>query len=241
MKRIAFYLSGILIAAFTLMSCGGGISASKNKITKKYSTNAFNKIESSASINLVFIQGNNTSVEAYGPDNIIPNLIISTKDSTLSISVKEGLKFRGLKGDNTTITVSSPYLCSIRQKGAGNFTLKDSIKVDNLDIKSYGAGNFKAENLIANNISVRSEGVGNVVLKGSTNTASYHIEGIGNLNAKGMIAADVVAEQNGIGNVSCYASDKITASTQGIGNIDYYGNPSVNKISKNGIGSINKK
>lgn len=242
MKRTIFYLVSMLITAFTLSSCGSGISPSKNKITKKYNVEAFNKIECSATLNLVFTQGNQTVVEAYGPDNIIPNLIVSIQDSTLNISVKEGFKYKNFKGgSHTTFTVSSPELCSIRQRGAGNITLKDSIQVDNLEIKSYGAGNFKIENLTANNISVRSEGVGNVVLKGKANSADYHIEGVGNLNAKEMIVSDVVAEQNGIGNVSCYASETITARTHGIGNIDYYGNPAVKRTSKNGIGSINQK
>ena len=95
--------------------------------------------------------------------------------------------------------------------------------------------------MTADNISVRSDGIGNVILKGEAEKASYHIKGIGNLNAKDMIVSDVVVEQKGIGNVSCYASGKITVSTNGIGNVDYFGNPPTTDINKSGIGNVKRR
>jgi hypothetical protein len=56
-------------------------------MTKKYSVTPFNKIENKAPANIVFTQGNATKVEADGPDNYIPQLIVMVKDSTLSISM----------------------------------------------------------------------------------------------------------------------------------------------------------
>ena len=50
-------------------------------------TLSFNKIENKAPANIVFTQGNATKVEADGPDNYIPQLIVMVKDSTLSISM----------------------------------------------------------------------------------------------------------------------------------------------------------
>ena len=56
-----------------------------------------------------------------------------------------------------------------------------------------------------------------------------------------MIVSDVVIEQKGIGNVSCYASGKITVSTNGIGNVDYFGNPPTTDINKSGIGNVKRR
>ena len=56
-----------------------------------------------------------------------------------------------------------------------------------------------------------------------------------------MIVSDVVVEQKGIGNVSCYASGKITVSTNGIGNVDYFGNPPTTDINKSGIGNVKRR
>ena len=238
MKRTYFYLFGLVM---TLTSCVNGIAPSKNKITKKYSVEAFDNIASQGTVNIVFKQSNATTVEAYGPDNIISSLIVTSEDSTLHISMKKGVKFRSLKNNNVTITITAPKLSSISQQGTGNITLKDSVKVDDIKITSNGTGNFKADELTADNMSVRSDGIGNVILKGKAEKASYHIKGIGNLNAKDMIVSDVVVEQKGIGNVSCYASGKITVSTNGIGNVDYFGNPPTTDINKSGIGNVKRR
>ena len=71
MKRTYFYLFSLVM---TLTSCVNGIAPSKNKITKKYSVEAFDNIASQGTVNIVFKQSNATTVEAYGPDNIISSL-----------------------------------------------------------------------------------------------------------------------------------------------------------------------
>lgn len=241
MKSTCIKLFGLLIVSLVLPSCFNSTSPSKNKITKKYSVDTFDEINSQGTVNIVFKQDKVTSVEAYGPDNIISNLIVASDDNKLSISIKKGVKFNGLKDNNVILTITAPNLTSISQQGTGNITLKDSVKVDDIKIIYNGTGNFKADELIANNISISSDGVGNVMLKGKTGKANYYIKGIGNLNAKDMIAKDVIVEQQGIGNVSCYASGKIAINTNGIGNVDYFGNPQVTDISKSGIGSVKKR
>ena len=100
MKRTYFYLFSLVM---TLTSCVNGIAPSKNKITKKYSVEAFDNIASQGTVNIVFKQSNATTVEAYGPDNIISSLIVTSEDSTLHISMKKGVKFRSLKNNNVTI------------------------------------------------------------------------------------------------------------------------------------------
>ena len=94
MKRTYFYLFSLVM---TLTSCVNGIAPSKNKITKKYSVEAFDNIASQGTVNIVFKQSNATTVEAYGPDNIISSLIVTSEDSTLHISMKKGVKFRSFE------------------------------------------------------------------------------------------------------------------------------------------------
>ena len=113
MKRTYFYLFSLVM---TLTSCVNGIAPSKNKITKKYSVEAFDNIASQGTVNIVFKQSNATTVEAYGPDNIISSLIVTSEDSTLHISMKKGVKFRSLKNNNVTITITAPKLSSISQQ-----------------------------------------------------------------------------------------------------------------------------
>lgn len=243
MKTKAVYFFSLLLAITTMTSCinfSSGPKPSKNKITKKYSVNAFNQIENKAAANIIFTQGETTKVEAYGPENYIPELTITTQDSVLTIRMDKK-KFKFIKNARITISVSSPDLCSIRQEGIGNLTLKDSVKVADLSISAEGVGSIEADALMAHSIEVSQEGVGSINLKGQANSAKYYLEGVGSLKAKDMIVSDAIVEQNGVGSVSCYASGTIKISAQGIGSVNYYGNPRVTGLNKSGIGSVKSK
>ena len=181
-----------------------------------------------------------TKVEADGPDNYIPQLIVMVKDSTLSISMDKD-KFKNFKSSKINISITSPVLCSIKQRGVGSIYLKDSVKVTDLSISAEGVGSIEANALMARSIKVSQEGVGSINLKGQAGHATYYLEGVGSLKAKDMIVSDVVVEQNGVGSVSCYASGTINISAQGVGSVNYYGDPRVTGLKKSGIGSVKSK
>lgn len=243
MKTKAIYFLGLLGVVLTITGCihySSGPRASKNNITKKYSVNAFDRIENRAPARIIFTQGNTAKVEAYGPDNYVSHLTVVTSDSTLSIGV-DYKKFRNLKSNNIIISITSPTLCSIKQRGVGSITLKDSVKVDDLSIKAEGVGSIESDALIAHSIEVSQEGVGSINLTGLANSAKYYLDGVGSLKAKDMIVSDAIVEQNGVGSVTCYTSGTIDISTQGVGSVNYYGNPQVIGLKKSGIGSVNSK
>lgn len=243
MKTKTVYYFSVLLAIITMTGCihvSSGPKPSKNKMTKKYSVTSFNRIENKAPANIVFTQGDVAKVEANGPDNYIPYLLITIEDSTLSISMDKE-KFKSLKNAKIDITITSPDLRDIRQKGLGSIYLKDSVQVTELSISAEGVGNIEANALMAHSIKVSQKGVGSINLKGQSSHATYYLEGVGSLKAKDLIASDAVIRQNGVGSISCYASGTINISAQGVGSIDYYGNPQVTGLNKSGIGSINSK
>lgn len=243
MKTKAIYFLVLLLTAVTMTGCihySSGPKPSKNKITKKYSVSAFDKIENKAPVSIVFTQDASTKVEAEGPDNYISHITVLTDDSTLYIGVDDK-KFRNMKGDRIVISISSPDLCSIKQKGTGSITLADSVKVGDLSIISDGVGSIKSDALVARSLYVYQKGVGSIDLQGQAQSAKYYLDGVGSLKAKDMIVSDAIVEQNGVGSVSCYASGTINISTQGVGSVNYYGNPQVTGLKKSGVGSVNSK
>lgn len=243
MKTRIIYFASLLMVIMTMTSCfnfSSGPKPSKNKITKKYSIESFNKIENKAPASIVFTQGEATTVEAYGPDNYISHLVVTADNGTLSIGVDED-KYKNFKNSKIVISITSPELCSIKQRGVGSITLKDSVKVGDLSIQAEGVGSIESNALIANSINVSQEGVGSINLRGQANSAKYYLDGVGSLKAKEMIVTDATVEQNGVGSVSCYASGTINISAQGIGSVNYYGNPEVTGLKKSGIGSVKSK
>ena len=238
-KVISFFC--MLLAALTVTGCiSSGPRPSKNKITKKYSIDAFNKIDNKAPATIVFTQGNETRVEACGPDNYIPELTVTVKDSTLYISMSKE-KFRITKNAAIAISITSPELCGISQRGVGTITLKDTVRAGVLSIRAEGVGSIETDALLARDISVYQEGVGSIRMNGRAAHARYYLDGVGSLKAKDMIVSDVEVEQNGVGSVSCYASGTIKIDAQGIGSVNYYGNPRVTGLRKSGIGGVNSK
>lgn len=239
MKTKAIYFFSILMVTLIITGCFhySGPKPGKNKIIKKYSVNAFDKIENKAPAKIVFTQGNTTKVEANGPDNYISHITVLTKDSTLYIGI-DNEAFKNLKGNHIVISITSPTLCSIKQKSVGSIILKDSVKVNDLSIRAEGVGSIESDALMAHSIQVSQEGVGSINLKGKANSAKYYLDGVGSLKAKDMIVSDAIVEQNGVGSVSCYASGTINISAQGVGSVKYYGNPQVTGLRKSGIGSV---
>ena len=227
MRTKTIYFFSLFLTITMMTGCfhiSSGPKPSKSKMTKKYSVTPFNKIENKAPANIVFTQGNATKVEADGPDNYIPQLIVMVKDSTLSISMDKD-KFKNFKSSKINISIY----------------LKDSVKVTDLSISAEGVGSIEANALMARSIKVSQEGVGSINLKGQAGHATYYLEGVGSLKAKDMIVSDVVVEQNGVGSVSCYASGTINISAQGVGSVNYYGDPRVTGLKKSGIGSVKSK
>ena len=165
MRTKTIYFFSLFLTITMMTGCfhiSSGPKPSKSKMTKKYSVTPFNKIENKAPANIVFTQGNVTKVEADGPDNYIPQLIVMVKDST-----------------KINISITSPVLCNIKQRGVGSIYLKDSVKVTDLSISAEGVGSIEANALMARSIKVSQEGVGSINLKGQAGHATYYLEGVG--------------------------------------------------------------
>lgn len=243
MKTKTILFISFILTAFAVTGCmhiSSGPEASKNIVCKKYSIDAFSQINNQAPVSIVFTQGKATTVQADGPENYIEHLTVLTRDNTLYISMDKK-EFSKLKNNKIIISVSSPELSGISQKGVGTITLKDTVKVNEISIVSDGVGSIQTDALIAGNVYVSQRGVGSIEMQGQAAKAKYHLDGVGSVKAQNMLATDVIVEQNGVGSVSCYASGTIDITTKGVGSVNYYGNPQVTSLHKSGIGSVNSK
>lgn len=210
-------------------------------ITKKYSIKqSFCNINNQSPAHILFTQGAQTKVEAYGDEKIIAHLSVLVEDSTLFIRMNQK-QFKQNAKARITIAITSPHLRNISQRGVGNLTLKDSVQSEHLSIQSEGVGNLSAEALFTRQLDIYQKGVGSIHLEGQAETARFEQNGVGSLNAKDLVVAHLTVEQNGVGSVSCYASHSISIYTKGIGSVDYYGNPQTTDLRKKGIGSVTHK
>lgn len=236
-KKIAFIFTAFIIATVT-GSCvsRGGITPSNNYITRNYKVTEFDQIDISTVADIYYTQStdNSTSLEIYGPDNIIDLIQVATTNSTLVVKMKKK-NINNVKG--MKVRISTPDLNRLSVKGVGN-TYIDGLNTQSFRIDNEGVGNIRIKGLICESAVVRTDGVGNVELAGKCVRAALTSQGVGNLKAEQLECEQVDVTSDGVGNVTCHATKSLSATTQGIGNIRYKGNPEERRLNKSGIGSI---
>lgn len=243
MKANHIYLISSLLCLliFTSGSCvsiGNKIKPSDNYITRNYKVTEFSGIDLSTIGDVYYTQSADgvTSLEIYGPDNIVELIQASITDNTLYLSMGKKNKVGNVK--NMKIKISTPNLHKLSFKGVGNVSIENGLSTGKLTIEQQGVGNVDIRSLICEELIVSSTGVGDTKLNGKAKTATLSAQGVGNIEAFDLEAINLTASSEGVGNISCNATESISASAKGVGNIKYKGDPKEKRINKSGIGSI---
>lgn len=222
---------------FSLASCA--TASDKNLIEKVFEITEFTSINSNAVANITIIQSDTISLVAYGNEEAIEKLTIKNENGTLSIFTKKVKENK--RNMRLSITITTPKMTNIVSEGVGNMKLSGNWQIDSLNLYSKGVGNILFENILADKLILRNEGVGNVNLNGEGNTIEIYSYGVGNIKSKDFKATNAKVTSEGIGNVDCFASDNLEIDMDGVGNVKYYGNPKIKNINKTGIGVLKSK
>ncbi len=227
----------VLLSTFLLIVMAASCTyAQKQELTNKtYPIQSFTAVESDVVGNIVYTQLNNVSVRAEGDKEMVDLLTVSEKNGTLHIEHQGKLNTK--MKTKLNIYISSPTLQAIDTEGVGNWTMKGNVKADNLVINFDGVGNFEALDLQSSNIQVTYEGVGNLLLGGTTDFVEITSEGVGSTSIENLKAKRAVI-RSGVGSVKCFASESIDLNNSGVGSITYYGNPAEKNMSNSGVGKI---
>lgn len=242
MRTYMKILTVLFLTSFLLNSCmlAGDdiITPSKNYITRNYKVTGFTRIDAATVGDIDYTQSTDgkTTVQIYGPDNIVELFTVGVEDSTLLLTMDKQNRVKNIK--KMKITISSPNLDGIYFKGVGDVNIENGLKTTDLEVESKGVGNVKIKGLMCEKITVHSMGVGDVKLEGTARAANLHSKGVGDIEAKELEAKEVEATAKGVGNISCYATESISATAKGVGSIKYKGSPAVKEISAKGIGSV---
>lgn len=243
-----FYLSVLLM--LTILSTYGCISsisgdpivASANKITKDFNTEDFQQVESNIPAQIYIVQSDNYSVSAYGPDNQIPLLKIFVKGNTLYLNADKSWNQKIKSGKKQiSIHISVPNLTAITHNGVGDIQLNKHAEFDNLTIKLKGVGDVLCEDMACKQLEVNLTGVGDVKLKGNSESAYYKNSGVGDIEAKEMAVSSLAVKHSGVGDVACRAVKELAINASGVGDVVYYGNPTLKDVHKSSVGKIKHK
>ncbi|NDV58100.1 DUF2807 domain-containing protein [Bacteroides sp. 519] len=243
MKTYTFFQFVIVLCLLALSVCGcviagEGITPSKTYITRNYKVSEFSNIDVTTVGDVYYVQSKDatTSVEIYGPDNIVELFEASIDNNTLYLTMKKKNRVRNVK--KMKIMISTPQLYSLNFNGVGNVYINDGLTTTNFTVSQQGVGDVNIHSLTCEEVTVNSTGVGDTKIDGTANIAILSARGVGNIDAVNLEAKTVNASSQGVGNISCHATESISAAVQGVGNIQYKGSPQEKKINKSGIGSI---
>jgi hypothetical protein len=141
---------------------------------------------------------------------------------------------------NIKVKVYCKSLEKITQTGVGDLTNKGTLIADNLTIVNEGVGDIDLL-IKTGQLNVTNDGVGDINIKGEASASSIINEGTGNVDAEKLVSKSSKVINSGVGNVDVYASDTLNLTNSGVGDIDYSGTGVITSIITDGVGHINKK
>ncbi len=194
----------------------------------------FYSIEVKNSANVFITQGEEVTAtveEVEGEP--YPDIRLTTKNRILTIDSEKNSK--NDKPANVYITVKD--LKKITLSGAGNITITNEIKSDQLEIINLGTGKINA---VVNSkiLKIKSSGSGDVSIAGKTNRSEIKMSGSGNLEAKNLKASICIVASTGSGNSTVDAEDDLTINITGSGNVYVVEYPEKMYGKSNGAGKV---
>lgn len=239
MKLFTSILAFLIISAnlnaqmFSKKIKGDGVIVTKTRTVSDY-----DKISVAGSFDVKLFKGNEGEITIKADENLMEYIITEVNGGNLKIKTKKGYTIRTTK----TIVITVPFkdINTISLAGSGDVYSNDMIDTSDLKLSLVGSGNLDL-NVSIKNLKSNIAGSGNINLKGDTKNFTCSIAGSGNISGYNLKASIATVKITGSGNVKVNAINEIHAKSVGSGNIYYSGNPSIEKTSSVGSGSIKKK
>jgi hypothetical protein len=136
------------------------------------------------------------------------------------------------------IRLQTPDLQGLKMASVGNVNIPGAFRTNDFYIYLEGAGTVQADSLYSNELKIRNEGAGAIVLAGTAKNTTFELEGIGSINALELLSDSVTAQMEGVGSIRCNPVEYLEANVNGVGNISYKSEPKVKNTTVNGVGKI---
>ena len=253
----------IVIVIFTLLTynsclkdllCIRGNGIEETEVRRAF---AFNKIENSTSIDVIYKKADTTSITIRADENLLEYITTETNNNTLEIRIRNGSTCLDFD-TKPLITVTSPGLKTVFESGSGTF-FADEMSGNDVAIKMSGSGdisiakvsstgmtvtlsgsgNIDLNNCIGVNSDVFLSGSGNIRLAGQNESSNLKISGSGEINAENLMLGSAYIIISGSGDIFANVENSLTAIISGSGNIYLKGDPTISTTTS-GSGRIIK-
>lgn len=193
----------------------------------------FTGIRAGDALKIIISQSDLSTVKVDAPVDIQSAVKTEVKDGILSISTEGNIKDE----QNITVLITVKSLNSLENSGVADIKSENKLICENLTIISQGVGNINLD-LDAKEIKSIISGAGHITLKGTAQVLDAIISGAGGLKATDLETTKVIANVSGAGDAKVNAVQSLNADVSGAGSVIYKGNPVDRVVNISGVGSV---
>ncbi len=213
------------------------ITPSNTIISENRDVSGFKAFEFSTFGKVNIIAGDKESLNISGPDNLVPEIITTVSNGTLTIKTKNNITVPSLNSENMlTFTIVVKELTSLAISGAGDVQV-ETLSTPSMVLAMSGAGRVQMSQLTTDSLELNLSGAGGLEIKGAASEATINISGAGGVNAPDLKIQTANITISGLGSVTLWVTDLLTGEISGAGSVSYYGSPQANTTSS-GLGQF---
>ncbi len=222
-----FYAFSLLLIAYTAQSCDFK-SVKGNKVIKEQEFNIsdYSTIKFSGGATLEYEQKVNDApyLRIETDENILPLLVIETKDGILTIDSE-----KKIKPSKYNIYTNSKELVGIVSSGSVKALIKGKLQTEDFDIKLAGSAEVAIDSIVAKRINSKIAGSYDLKITGIAESFRNKVSGSGKILAFDLQADSVTCELAGSGEFFVFANNYLKVDVAGSGNVQYKGDPKIDQ------------
>lgn len=239
-----------IAAALLLASCSISINTSdfdggswkkikgNGNVTKEERSidNDVDHIIISSSIDVVYTQGSPAKLEVEGEENLLDKVITEQDGNTLKVYKKKNTNLWSTKKLRAVVT--TPNLLKVSCTSSGDFYATNTLKGDELTLKTSSSGDIKATVEIRN-LELYCSSSGDQYIKGRAEKLEARTSSSGDIKAGDLKTKYCKAATSSSGDISVHVAEAIEARTSSSGDITISGNPEKRDTKTSSSGDIN--
>lgn len=205
-----------------------------NPVREERPVSKFNAISMRTIGEIEIKQGDSEALTIQAPSDLLPYITSEVNNGVLEIGVQPGTVINPFSKIIYQITVKQ--LQFVETSGAARVKI-DELTSPSLILRSSGTGNFVAEKIHVQDLSLEISGAGSFHTGGTCDKLFVDISGTGSLEASDLTANYADVSISGTGSADLHVMESMTVDISGVGNVSYLGNPQVTRTG-GGLGAV---
>ncbi|MFC2125899.1 GIN domain-containing protein [Bacteroidota bacterium] len=216
----------VIISGFLGISCDSGpdfLKSNGKVIEVEVDLDAFHIINAIDEVDIYLSQGPDQKVSLRAQKNMIPKIELSVEEDILTITDKNLFNWLRTPG-NPELHITMSDLKRIEMYDYVNIYAVDTLQVSYLRVYTYATGEVNLL-LNANKVSLQSDFISVIDVKGKANSLSVKSINDGKILASELIANDINVNHSGSNIIEVFPLSSLTGTLNGTGDLVYFHEP----------------